>query len=156
MAVGARGCDAWISIFQGILRCSRRQRSTRASSAITNRDCKSKITLLSTLLLIYVKVEGDNSVARELWFTQAILLDFFGMTYSGNRRLLEIAESGRNTSITICRRKGVFRRLPSRTFNWDSTSENRSCDEHWQQWIEQESRRRLGFCAYVSNLNCAC
>ncbi|KAF1808149.1 hypothetical protein P152DRAFT_254083 [Eremomyces bilateralis CBS 781.70] len=94
-------------------------------------------------------IEGDNSHARELWFTQALLLGSVGMTYSGNRRLLEIAESGRNASITQCRRKGVLRRMPTRVLNLDSITEKQSYQEEWQQWIEDESRRRLGFCTFL-------
>ena len=78
-------------------------------------------------------------------------LNFFGMTYNGNKRHLEAAEVYRNGCSTYCRRIGAFRRSPQRTgplFNGDERPE--MLERQWRNWVMEESRRRLGFCCFVS------
>ncbi|CAK7215937.1 hypothetical protein SBRCBS47491_002660 [Sporothrix bragantina] len=103
-------------------------------------------------------IEGDNSVAREPWMCQCIILNSLGMSYSGNKRLLEIAEIKRNTPATMVRRIGCLASM-QRTRPASSSSNAASnaapgqrprsdADAAWHEWVAEESFRRLGFCAF--------
>jgi hypothetical protein len=93
-------------------------------------------------------VEEDNSVARELWFGQCLLLGSIGMTYSGNKRLFEISEIMRNTPITFVRRNGSLASTTSIPRNIASDSDTMK-DKVWKSWVKEELRIRLGFAVFV-------
>ncbi|OCK79360.1 hypothetical protein K432DRAFT_383157 [Lepidopterella palustris CBS 459.81] len=92
--------------------------------------------------------EQDNSNVREIWLAQAILLNSLGMTYSGDKRLLEIAEACRSFGITLCRRNGCLKHV-AEAISIDSVCRGSALEEKWRQWIRDESRRRLGFCCWL-------
>ncbi|KAF4626545.1 hypothetical protein G7Y89_g11610 [Cudoniella acicularis] len=92
--------------------------------------------------------EQDNSLVRQLWLTQAIVLNSIGMMYSGNKRLFELAEASRNSPLTQCRRNGSLRS----SADWPFVDENTHgvfLEQKWAQWAHQESWKRLGFCAFL-------
>ncbi|KAF4627828.1 hypothetical protein G7Y89_g10323 [Cudoniella acicularis] len=92
--------------------------------------------------------ERDNSNVRTTWLTQAILLNCMGMTYSGNRRLLEIAMASRSASVTQCRRNGSLHQS-SRPVALNDATEDQVVESRWQAWVYEEELRRLGFCTWI-------
>lgn len=78
---------------------------------------------------IAITFEKDNSSVRKLWLVQAVILNSIGMTYSGDKRLLEIAETSKNCAITQCRRNGSLKHIP------EKISINSSC---WGPALEEK------------------
>lgn len=70
------------------------------------------------------------------------------MIYGGNKRLLEIAETKRNTPATIVRRNGSLSD-PFRTQKPPRLGTGPQLETTWEEWILEESFKRLGFCAFV-------
>ncbi|KAH6842258.1 fungal-specific transcription factor domain-containing protein [Chaetomium sp. MPI-CAGE-AT-0009] len=98
-------------------------------------------------------VEKDNSVAREPWILQCIVLNSIGMTYSGNRRMFELSETRRNIPVTMARRNGS---LASSSAGRQTVSEDDgtvSSEKSWKEWIVDESKRRLGFAIFLLDIN---
>lgn len=91
--------------------------------------------------------EHRNQNGRELWLTQAILLNQLALRYSGERRALEIAELLQALPVTLARRKRLFTNyLPhERVSHLDLR-----LDQTWQIWTLDEERRRTGFAIWVS------
>ena len=94
---------------------------------------------------VFDAVETDNSHARALWYNQVVMIGHLGMTYSGNKRLLEIFEGYRNLSPTLCRR----RRRDKRKEQWYNFAKGLSTEDRWRHWIEAESHTRMYFCSFV-------
>ena len=94
------------------------------------------------------QLEADNSSARQTWMCQCMILKSLGMIYSGNKRLLEIAEAMRNSAATTVRRIGCLSH-PFRPPQPQSPDQKTSLDTEWREWVAEESFRRLGFCAFV-------
>jgi len=69
--------------------------------------------------------------------------------YSGDKRLLEVALAGRSAMVIQCRRNNSLVRFSS-VFNLDNSSGEYDLQEKWERWTCEESRRRLGFCVWVS------
>ncbi|KAG0152865.1 hypothetical protein PDIDSM_2670 [Penicillium digitatum] len=90
--------------------------------------------------------ENNNQKSRELWLTQAILLNQLALRYSGERRALEIAESLQALPVTLARRKRLFTsHLPhERLYHLDLP-----LDQRWQIWTLDEERRRTGFAIWL-------
>lgn len=104
---------------------------------------------------VFDAVEVDNSHARELWYGQVVVLSHLGMTYSGNKRLLEIVEGYRNLGPTLCRRKWKQKRAAGLTAGaaagWDDADAlPPSVGERWREWIQVEAHTRLYYCSFVS------
>ncbi|OBT64241.1 hypothetical protein VE03_06892 [Pseudogymnoascus sp. 23342-1-I1] len=97
---------------------------------------------------IMLVCERDNSSARKIWLTQAILLNGIGMTYCGNRRLLELALAFQSSSVTQSRRNGSLKQ-PAQLVSIDQTTEGAELESKWRAWIHEESFRRLGFCVWL-------
>ncbi|KAH8660856.1 fungal-specific transcription factor domain-containing protein, partial [Tricladium varicosporioides] len=97
---------------------------------------------------IMLACERDNSNVRTTWLTQAILLNCMGMTYSGNRRLLEIAMASRSTSVILCQRNGSLHQS-SRLIILDEATEDQVAESRWRAWIYEEELKRLGFCTWI-------
>lgn len=96
-------------------------------------------------------METDNYVVRELWLCQCSILNLVGMSYSGDRRMMEISEGMRNMPSTLCRRNGALTEK-SRPFvgsGHEQLSPASNIDD-WLEWVQEESRKRLGFSAFVS------
>lgn len=86
---------------------------------------------------------------RTRWLTQSILLNCMGMTFSGNRRFLEITMASRSASVTQCRRNGSLKNSLSQP-PFDTNTRGWLIESEWKAWIEEEELRRLGFCTWVS------
>ncbi|KAL1900679.1 hypothetical protein Sste5346_002404 [Sporothrix stenoceras] len=107
-------------------------------------------------------IESDNSVARATWMCQCIILNSLGMSYSGNKRLLEVAEIKRNTPATMVRRIGClsqqysdYRAHQAARGQYDGQAAvppaSTDLDREWKAWVAEEAFRRLGFCAFVGS-----
>ncbi|KAF4986398.1 hypothetical protein FDECE_15971 [Fusarium decemcellulare] len=91
--------------------------------------------------------EQLNSVARELWMTQSILLNHIGLMYAGERRSLELAEILQALLTTLGRKKRLFTDM----FPIDKFSKLQlPLTQKWQIWLLDEERRRAGFAIWVS------
>jgi hypothetical protein len=97
---------------------------------------------------VFDAVETDNSHARELWYSQVVILSHIGMTYSGNKRLLEIVEGYRNLSPTLCRRKWKEQKSGVGRSKWRY---GRTVEERWLQWIDAETHTRVYLSSFVSS-----
>ncbi|CAI7653255.1 unnamed protein product [Penicillium bialowiezense] len=90
--------------------------------------------------------ENHNQNGRELWLTQAVVLNQMALRYSGERRALEVAELLQALPITLARRKRLFTTyLPhERVSHLDLP-----LDQKWQIWAIDEERRRTGFAIWL-------
>lgn len=101
------------------------------------------------------QVELDITKSRTVWFVQARVLNYVGMSFSGHPRLIELADMSRSNTITLCRRIGAFR--PSEPSPFEISSANSTRDRLcWKEWIQDESCNRLGFCSFVSKIIVVC
>jgi hypothetical protein len=102
-------------------------------------------------LLTASQVELDITKSRTVLFVQAKVLNYVGMSFSGHPRLIELADTSRGNTITLCRRIGAFRPSEPRPFEALSNNSDRDQLSCWKEWIQEESCHRLGFCSFVSN-----
>lgn len=102
-------------------------------------------------MLTASQVELDITKSRTVWFVQARVLNYVGMSFSGHHRLIELADSSRSNTITLCRRIGAFRPSEPPSFEASYNDSDRDQECCWKGWIQEESCRRLGFCSFVSN-----
>ncbi|KAF2395896.1 hypothetical protein EJ06DRAFT_585630 [Trichodelitschia bisporula] len=94
-------------------------------------------------------IETDETGSVQ-WLSQTLMLNIIGMTFGGSKRLLDIADSVRNAPATVCRRSGLLRR-PTIEFTLDPDLTGPCLEERWREWVRDESRRRLGFCAFLTD-----
>ncbi|KAI9689704.1 MAG: hypothetical protein M1820_010074 [Bogoriella megaspora] len=92
-------------------------------------------------------VEADNSTVREVWLTQAWLLNNFSMMYSGDKRLIEVAQAHWGSLVVVCRGNGSLQ-ATSRSITVDPSLSGERLESKWKQWKEEESRTRVGFLAW--------
>jgi hypothetical protein len=85
------------------------------------------------------RFEEDNRTTRDLKTLQTVALQLHAGFWSGMRRKMEIAESFTFPLVTMLRRSGRFQRMASR----DHAETDISDEESWQEWIEDESFKRL-------------
>ncbi|KAL4878937.1 fungal-specific transcription factor domain-containing protein [Aspergillus karnatakaensis] len=90
--------------------------------------------------------ENQNRNSRELWLTQAILLNSLSLRYSGERRALELAELFQAVPVTLGRRKQLFHCTvpPEKASRMDLP-----LDQRWQIWTLDEERRRTGLAIWL-------
>ncbi|KAJ6110061.1 early growth response protein [Penicillium sp. IBT 16267x] len=93
--------------------------------------------------------EIQNKNGRELWLTQVILLNHIGLSYSGERRALEIAELLQALPVTLARRKQLFTDILSAK---KLKELDLSLRQRWQIWTLDEERRRTGFAIWARTL----
>jgi hypothetical protein len=84
------------------------------------------------------------------------ILNWLGMSYSGDKRQLEVSEALRSGPLTMIRRNGCLtgRSRPYHTKVSSSASASppkSSVEVAWREWVAEESVKRLGYCAYVSH-----
>ncbi|PYI27839.1 hypothetical protein BP00DRAFT_352524 [Aspergillus indologenus CBS 114.80] len=90
--------------------------------------------------------EQQNKFSRELWMTQAILLNQLALAYSGERRDLELAELYQAIPVTLARRKQLF----AHTTSLQKMAQlELSLPQRWQIWTLDEERRRAGFAVWL-------
>ncbi|KAF5672006.1 zinc finger rst2 [Fusarium heterosporum] len=90
--------------------------------------------------------EYQNSNGRELWMSQAILLNHIGLLYGGERRSLEIGEFLQALPVTLGRRKRLFTNMfPVNKFAQLQLPHA----QKWQIWLLDEERRRAGFAIWL-------
>ncbi|KAI5194028.1 hypothetical protein E4T39_08818 [Aureobasidium subglaciale] len=92
---------------------------------------------------------GDNSLSRDLQLLQALLLTLNLATWSGNKCMMEIAESTIGPSITIIRRAGWLREEFYPVIEPQETDEGVQLHQRWTAWVQQESRKRLCYQTFL-------
>ncbi|KEQ72636.1 hypothetical protein M436DRAFT_48688 [Aureobasidium namibiae CBS 147.97] len=92
---------------------------------------------------------GDNSLSRDLQLLQALLIVLDLAIWSGNKCMMEIAESTTGPSITIIRRAGWLREDVYPVIEPQETDEGMQLHQKWVAWVQQESRKRLCYRTFL-------
>ena len=87
--------------------------------------------------------EKDNRAIRHLRPLQCQSIQLDAYLWSGERRLMEIAESFSQPLITMLRRGGRFQHSSVATPREDIPDEPQELENKWRQWIEHESFKRV-------------
>lgn len=91
-------------------------------------------------------------MTTEVWLCQSIILNLVGMSYGGDKRQMETSEFLRNMPITMCRRNGAFTNRARAPVLLTGMLMAQDADNCWHDWVQGETHRRLGFCAFVRPL----
>ncbi|THW79727.1 hypothetical protein D6D17_09937, partial [Aureobasidium pullulans] len=92
---------------------------------------------------------GDNSLSRDLQLLQALLITLDLAIWSGNRCMMEIAESTMGPSITIIRRAGWLREDVYPLIEPHETDGGVQLHQKWTAWVQQESQKRLCYRTFL-------
>ena len=84
------------------------------------------------------------ATATPLWLLQATLLSSIGMLHSGNETLKMSASKSFMDLVSMCNRERLLHPLRP---EGNGILRDRLTD--WGTWIEDESRRRTGYCIWV-------
>lgn len=93
---------------------------------------------------IPLRWEADNSKTRDLELLQAYILHLEIGLWSGNSRVMEMAESFLQPIVTMMRRAGKFRHS-NYAVSEICSDMTKPVSERWKVWAEQESWIRLVF-----------
>ena len=87
--------------------------------------------------------ESNNSTTRHLQTLQAFMLQLKVSLWSGNKRMIEIAEASRQAIVTMLRRAGKYRRAQYPPVLLHPGDSGEVLDARWKHWIEQQNYIRL-------------
>ena len=87
--------------------------------------------------------EKDNRTIRHLRPIQCSSIQLDAYLWSGERRLMEIAESFAQPLVTMLRRGGRFQHSSFASPREDIPDAPQELENKWRQWIEHESFKRL-------------
>jgi hypothetical protein len=98
--------------------------------------------------------EGNNALTRNIELLQAFLISLEIGLWSGHSRKIEITESFLQSPLTILRRAGKFKKNeysspPLREID----AENANLRSAWEEWLQQESWKRLAYRALRHDTN---
>lgn len=88
-------------------------------------------------------VEEDNSAVRSLEYLQASMIWLDVCSFCGYKRKMEMAEGNLQPLVTALRRFGKLDRVAYQEIVPRATDDGPALKTKWQQWIEEESYRRL-------------
>ncbi|KAH6619055.1 hypothetical protein C7974DRAFT_342198 [Boeremia exigua] len=121
-------------------------------ACFTPREAVQRFGYVMPDILRYAVVECwtmDNTTSRDPQLLQAWLTQAELSTWSGNKRQMEIGESNYQQPITIIRRARWLRRDQYRRIRPEPSDESEALSQKWKDWIEQETRKRLIYRAFV-------
>jgi hypothetical protein len=90
---------------------------------------------------------GDDAKPNGLDLIQAKLLNSIGVSYSGDTRLKKFATAYKSDFNSFC--SSEWDLSTSKTGS-DLPSNSAAASNGWEIWHEEESRRRTGYCIWVS------
>lgn len=90
-------------------------------------------------------IERDNTLIGDVECVTSLGIGLSSGLWSGNSRKMEIAESFLQPYVTMCRRRGWFRRAAYEAIVPLTTDQGKVLEEKWQAWARQETRKRLVF-----------
>jgi hypothetical protein len=90
-------------------------------------------------------IERDNTLIGDVECVTSLAIGLSSGLWSGNSRKMEIAESFLQPYLTMCRRRGWFRRAAYEAIAPYSTDQGQVLEEKWHAWAKQETRKRLVF-----------
>ncbi|KAG9844090.1 hypothetical protein KCU63_g10825, partial [Aureobasidium melanogenum] len=90
-------------------------------------------------------IERDNTLIGDIECVTSLCIGLSAGLWSGNSRKMEIAESFLQPYLTMCRRRGWFRRSAYETIVPYPTDVGKALEDKWHAWSKQEMRKRLVF-----------
>jgi hypothetical protein len=90
-------------------------------------------------------IERDNTLIGDVECVTSLGIGLSSGLWSGNSRKMEIAESFLQPYLTMCRRRGWFRRSAYEAIVPYSTDVGKVLEDKWHAWAKQEMRKRLVF-----------
>ncbi|KAH0010683.1 hypothetical protein KCU78_g10275, partial [Aureobasidium melanogenum] len=90
-------------------------------------------------------IERDNTLIGDIECVTSLCIGLSAGLWSGNSRKMEIAESFLQPYLTMCRRRGWFRRSAYETIVPYPTDVGKALEDKWHAWAKQETRKRLVF-----------
>ncbi|KEQ67409.1 uncharacterized protein M437DRAFT_80055 [Aureobasidium melanogenum CBS 110374] len=90
-------------------------------------------------------IERDNTLIGDIECVTSLCIGLSAGLWSGNSRKMEIAESFLQPYLTMCRRRGWFRRSAYETIVPYPTDVGKALEDKWHAWAKQEMRKRLVF-----------
>lgn len=88
----------------------------------------------------------DDAKSNSLVLIQAKLLNFIGISYSGDMRLQKFDSAYKSDFVSFCTNQWA---LPRAQTNTDVPSNLTTASNNWKIWHEEESHRRTGYCIWV-------
>lgn len=98
---------------------------------------------------LQIAIECDNSLMRDPMIIYAEALICHTGLWCGNKRAFELAEVVRGSLVTHIRRVQFGERLVTTERPPTPAEGKSSLNSDWQEWIAQESRRRLAWVVYT-------
>ncbi|KAK4539202.1 hypothetical protein LTR36_001160 [Oleoguttula mirabilis] len=102
-------------------------------------------------LAVHLMFEKDNSTSRELEALQAFAICLDIGVWSGERRIMELAESTFQPLVTTLRRSERFRRSPDHLVPPQYVDSDATLDIKWRAWVSAESWKRLAYHVLIHN-----
>lgn len=101
---------------------------------------------LSLLIAVMFQKEKRYPDRAPLWLLQTMLLNCIGLIYSGGERAKASGLSSFAELVNFSNKE----RLLWASSKSKAMSTNTSPEPKWMRWIEDEVRRRIGYCIWVS------
>ncbi|KAK2759873.1 hypothetical protein FQN54_002607 [Arachnomyces sp. PD_36] len=95
------------------------------------------------------RFDESSATTRHLLFLQAQVIKLQVGSWSGNKRICEIAESLVMVAVTMLRRSRKFRRTSYYPIVPKPEDEGEELEKKWRNWIKQESFKRLVCRLYI-------
>ena len=96
--------------------------------------------------------EADSNNTRKLAALQTYALALGIGTWSGDKRIMELAEGSALPLITMLRRAGRFRRSRRPTEHPLPTDTPEQLERKWRDWVEAESFKRLAYHLFLHSV----
>ncbi|UPK97099.1 hypothetical protein LCI18_008034 [Fusarium solani-melongenae] len=103
---------------------------------------------------IHIKVERFRTSPPDIHLAQATILNQVGMMYSGEMRLAEAVPATMALLATLCKRISFYGKFSQFGVPLDSVVHSNSM--HWEDWLREESKRRLFYFAWVLDCQYSC
>lgn len=97
-----------------------------------------------------VQCESDNRFSRQISMIQSVVLSNLSSLYSGDRRMMEVAEISQSVLPTLGRRTGLFQ--PRGSLD-QSVAQELPLEKRWSTWIKEEENRRTSHAIAVISDN---
>lgn len=94
------------------------------------------------------EVESNQSVGTLVPLTQALILSQIGLLYSGQRKSLMQARARHSCLVELVGMMGVTK-AQERTCSGSDEAIGEHTQREWESWITAETKRRLGYSAWV-------
>ncbi|KAH7325699.1 fungal-specific transcription factor domain-containing protein [Stachybotrys elegans] len=98
-----------------------------------------------------ITLENCGESTRAISFVQAILLSHIGLASSDQTKLMQYSQMYQGYITFLCRRTGCFQEKGK-----EEEGTEMGFEDHWKAWVSTESRRRLGYCAWLLDTDQAC